>query len=319
MGVTTYDKVRLRKTASTSGDSKSILPIQTYFEINGHAYNGNEMWYYVAIGSSKGYIRSDMLRVLSPQEAADYVAGKNPPPPSTDEGATATAPPAAVTPPSTYRTLKEGSTGDDVRALQQKLKDLGIYTGSVTGNFGSLTATAVRAFQKAYGLYVDGIAGVNTQSKLYGTSAPSSGPNPVVNGVYNIPWETFKNTIPFPNGSPAVLTDVRTGKSFNIIKQSAGNHLDVEPATLNDTNILKSLYNGNITYVRRPVWLTVGGKTYAGSIYAVPHGQDTVPNNGYAGQFCVHLLNSKTHVGDAVDPDHQKCVQEAYNAAKNRL
>ena len=71
--------------------------------------------------------------------------------------------------------LKEGSKGDDVRQLQTKLKDLGYYKGSVTGNFGSLTAQAVMDFQRKNGLSADGVAGKKTLALLNNSSSGSGG------------------------------------------------------------------------------------------------------------------------------------------------
>lgn len=61
---------------------------------------------------------------------------------------------------------KMGSRGDEVRQIQQALKDKGYYTGSVDGIFGTQTKNAVIAFQKANSLSADGIAGPNTLSTL---------------------------------------------------------------------------------------------------------------------------------------------------------
>lgn len=74
--------------------------------------------------------------------------------------------------------LKQGTKSEAVRTLQQNLKTLGYYTGSVTGNFGPLTKEAVYSFQKANGLSADGIAGEKTlaavSSKLKGGSSSGS-------------------------------------------------------------------------------------------------------------------------------------------------
>ena len=74
--------------------------------------------------------------------------------------------------------LKQGTKSEAVRTLQQNLKTLGYYTGSVTGNFGSLTKEAVYSFQKANGLSADGVAGEKTlsaiSSKLKGGSSSGS-------------------------------------------------------------------------------------------------------------------------------------------------
>ena len=70
--------------------------------------------------------------------------------------------------------LKLGSSGPDVQALQQKLKDLGFDPNGVDGNFGPGTDKAVRAFQQAKGLGVDGKVGPGTQAALDAAAGGSS-------------------------------------------------------------------------------------------------------------------------------------------------
>lgn len=70
--------------------------------------------------------------------------------------------------------LTLGSSGPDVKALQQKLKDLGFYSNGVDGNFGSGTDKAVRAFQQASGLGVDGKAGPGTLAALQSAAGASA-------------------------------------------------------------------------------------------------------------------------------------------------
>lgn len=70
--------------------------------------------------------------------------------------------------------LKTGSRGNEVSNLQQTLKNQGYYAYKVTGYYGSITKNAVIAFQKANGLLVDGIAGPQTLSTLYGNTNVSS-------------------------------------------------------------------------------------------------------------------------------------------------
>ena len=54
---------------------------------------------------------------------------------------------------------KQGSRGNEVRQIQQKLKNWGYYFGEVDGIFGVQTKKAVMDFQRKNGLAVDGIAG----------------------------------------------------------------------------------------------------------------------------------------------------------------
>ena len=63
-------------------------------------------------------------------------------------------------------TLRRSSRSGYVTRLQKALIALGYYTGSADGYFGSGTEDAVRAYQQARGLQVDGVAGRATLRKI---------------------------------------------------------------------------------------------------------------------------------------------------------
>ncbi len=64
--------------------------------------------------------------------------------------------------------MQEGDEGDDVREVQDRLYELGyLEKGSRTGSFGEKTAAAVRSFQSANKLKVDGKVGAKTVNCLY--------------------------------------------------------------------------------------------------------------------------------------------------------
>lgn len=67
--------------------------------------------------------------------------------------------------------LKKGDDGDDVKVLQQHLKDTLFYTGKIDSVFGDDVHAAVVQFQKAAGIQADGIAGEKTKDMLYNRSA----------------------------------------------------------------------------------------------------------------------------------------------------
>ena len=67
--------------------------------------------------------------------------------------------------------LRRGSRGSEVTKLQAALNALGYDCGATDGIFGAKTEMAVRAFQQAKGLTVDGIAGRFTQRALYAGAA----------------------------------------------------------------------------------------------------------------------------------------------------
>lgn len=62
--------------------------------------------------------------------------------------------------------LRIGSSGKNVETLQAKLKELGFFHHKVTGYYGTITAEAVREFQRSARIPVDGIAGPKTFSAL---------------------------------------------------------------------------------------------------------------------------------------------------------
>lgn len=88
-------------------------------------------------------------------------------------------------PPTPLRKLAKKDSGEDVFWLQSKLRELGYYTGAVTGTYLDGTASAVRAFQKASGLKATGTADIATLEALYreelavpATATPAPTPTP---------------------------------------------------------------------------------------------------------------------------------------------
>ncbi|WP_232506081.1 L,D-transpeptidase family protein [Microlunatus flavus] len=70
---------------------------------------------------------------------------------------------------------RQGSTGDKVRDLQARLKQIGWFSGSVTGTYGSATASGVRGFQGKRGIPVTGEVDARTWSRLTAmTRTPTS-------------------------------------------------------------------------------------------------------------------------------------------------
>ena len=63
-------------------------------------------------------------------------------------------------------TLWPGARGKDVKELQTKLADAGLFTGAKTGVYDDHTATAVKDFQATNGMPVDGLVGTMTLNAL---------------------------------------------------------------------------------------------------------------------------------------------------------
>ena len=206
--------------------------------------------------------------------------------------------------------LRKGATGTAVKTLQTNLKKLGFYTAYVDGSFGSTTESAVKAFQKKYGLSADGVAGSATLKKIESAVASASSGKITTE---RLDWFNGGKYV-IPNGAVFQIKDVSTGLIFSARRQSGGNHMDAEPLTAEDTAILKKINGGTFSWRRRAVLVKYNGHVYAASIYSEPHGTNTILDNNFDGQFCLHFYGSKTHGTDRVDADHQKCVEQAMKA-----
>lgn len=96
------------------------------------------------------------------------------------------------------RTLRRGYQGDDVKSVQSRLKELGYYTGSIDGQYGSGSMAAVKAFQSKHGLTADGLAGKATYAILFSDSAKKANESSTTtkpstpNNSYEIPTRTLR-------------------------------------------------------------------------------------------------------------------------------
>ncbi len=104
------------------------------------------------------------------------------------------------------RVLRKGYTGEDVRSVQNRLKALGYYTGTVDGKYGTGTLAAVQAFQAKNGLTTDGKAGTATNARLFSNSALAADavtatptpapvtptPSPSPTATWNVPTRTLR-------------------------------------------------------------------------------------------------------------------------------
>lgn len=323
VAVTVMDRVLLRTAAGMGTKTQSVLYKQgTQVHLTGQtATASNYFWYQVSASGQTGWVRSDMLRILTNAEAGTIAP---------------TVPGGEVPKEATYATLTRGSTGEAVTRLQTELARLGFLpTNAITGVYTTETQEAVRRYQEAAGLFMDGIAGSNTQHKMYGTVPPGTYTPPVDGAPTLYPveisdWNTGDIQKVWPNGTVATLTDVQTRLTYRAKRWAGLHHADVEPLTAADTAVFVKMYGvSNAQQIaeknlwqRRPTWVTVGGRTFAASVYGVPHNYpkgDTIKDNDFNGQFCVHFLNSRTHSTQNVDEHHRIAIYDAYNKAPNRV
>lgn len=247
---------------------------------------------------------------------------------------------------------RKGDTGNSVRTIQQILANNGYYPGKVDGIFGNITESAVKMFQKERGLVADGIVGKATISVLFGdnlSTASGTSTSPITNITTSNPktdtptqnpiWPTEEST---PSQSPVgtiasgsnsnpksldwfsdgyslinknksiTIYDLNSGVTWGAKYINGTNHADIVPASAADA---KKITSSKIvgSYVRRPVIVTIAGVNYAGSMYAVGHGEDNYCDY-FNGVMCIHFTGSQTHGSKVVDADHQKAIQVALNS-----
>jgi len=123
-----------------------------------------------------------------------------------------------TTPPTVI--IREGATGARVTELQFLLDFIGMYYDEIpfvaeTSRFDRLTTESVRAFQRLFGLTVDGVVGPNTWRRLYEVywgienNAPTPPPVPPPTNPPNMP--------PYPG---AVLRLGSSGESVRMVQQA---------------------------------------------------------------------------------------------------
>ena len=230
-----------------------------------------------------------------------------------------------------YTTLKLGSTGASVKNLIQELKNQGYYNGSVTTRYTSSVERAVEAFQRAKGLTVDGVAGSATQHALYGTvpvgTADTTNLTMTIYPAEKIDWYTGGINELWPRGSNYKVFDVYTGVVWWAHRWAGSKHVDAEPLTAADTARLCKIYGVSTAeeiaskdlYQRRPMLVTIGTRTFACSLYGEPHNEEgnTIKDNNFPGQLCIHFTNSRIHGSNKVDSGHQEAIEYAWENAPN--
>ena len=247
--------------------------------------------------------------------------------------ATATATPKATATPAPDNILKEGSKGSDVKALQNKLIELGYLSGKADGVYGSKTTEAVKAFQRASKLTADGVAGEKTISKLEGTTktgtttttttttttSTSTSTKVSASSVQYSSWyDTVKAVAKkYPY---ATIYDYSTGISWQIHIFSVGAHADYEPVTANDTAKMLKAFGGN-TWNPKSVWVKFSnGSVYLGSTHSMPHDVQHNKDNNFEGHSCLHFPRTQAQV-ESIGPyatKHQE-VEDAGWATTQKL
>lgn len=128
-------------------------------------------------------------------------------------------------------------------------------------------------------------------------------------GIQAISWSTVNQL--WQKGEVAKILDLETGKSFQAKRLYGYYHADVEPLSKEDTAIMKEIYGGKWSWDRRAVVVQVRSLYIAASINGMPHGGQSIYDNNFNGQFCVHFLGSRVHQTGRVDQAHHAMIERA--------
>ena len=105
--------------------------------------------------------------------------------------------------------MRQGSTGDAVRAVQSQIRSRGDGANQVAidGIFGPTTDGAVRAFQTLLGLAVDGIVGPQTWIHLVNGYLAAPDPDTAGTDVFSA-WAANNRDLAGKNATPAAVTQL---------------------------------------------------------------------------------------------------------------
>jgi len=237
----------------------------------------------------------------------------------------------------TLPVYEKGLNDAEVKLLQRALNAVGVYNyGEYTTYFGPVTEEAVKAFQKKYGLTVDGVAGSSTIEKLKSLGLiahnVSRGSTQMRKFGEYLDWNQVKKMLA-RNKTILTVQDFATGLQFKVKYTAGSNHADVEALTIKDTNIIKKIWGG-FSWVRRPVLVYLNGRTIAASMTAMPHAgvegkaagkyvsgrsggygygynYDFVKGNGMSGHVDIHFKNSRRHKDNRQDSQHQSAIKKS--------
>ena len=131
--------------------------------------------------------------------------------------------------------------------------------------------------------------------------------------------EWSKATKVLAKGSNAYLYDIMSGATIHVHRLGGTNHMELEPLTAEDTAKLKAACGGTFSWDSRPVIFCANGKLLAAAINTMPHGEQSIQDNDFDGQFCMHFPGSKTHGTNTENASHQAAVKYAYKWAKSKI
>lgn len=204
----------------------------------------------------------------------------------------------------TSQIMRQGNRGSDVSRLQEYLQKAGFYDyGSITGTYGPATQRAVRSFQQARGLQVDGIAGpqtlgrINSEIGSTGSSGSSSSSASSGSSSSNVSSGSSNVTL---NGQ--ILRSGSSGKAVELLQE------ELKKLGFFTASISGAYNQSTVNAVRdlqRQAGITVDGVYGPQTHRAITNGvskqvEDTPPSSGESSSNTSSLVVKKGDRSDAV-------------------
>ena len=156
---------------------------------------------------------------------------------------------------------------------------------------------------------MDGVAGIQTQTLAYSgkalkyTAQSNTYSVPSIGQIKLMHW--FNEVKPALSGKSSIYVhDPASGNGFTLSLYSLGNHVDVEPRTTEDTANMMAAFGGKATWTPKFVYVRLpDGNWTAATMHNVAHGGQSISDNDFNGQNCVHFLRDMEEVSRN-DPDY---------------
>ncbi len=214
-----------------------------------------------------------------------------------------------------FEIIRQGSKGESVVRIQERLIDLGYYTYKTTGSYQTVTRSAVVQYQAESGLMNDGTIGMESYETLFKRSAIRAPFRATISLTYTMPstcvlrgtaqrWEIVKDNL--IEGISYTIRSVVTGETVSLSFSGGDNHAEFSmpsPNGIANLQIWKTMQawlGTTNSYYKYPVIIEIGDQNVAASIQ-------------WDADYSVHLFTTGSTSGifNLPDPDHEAMIRMA--------
>lgn len=214
-----------------------------------------------------------------------------------------------------FEIIRQGSKGESVVRIQERLIDLGYYTYKTTGSYQTVTRSAIVQYQVESGLMSDGTIGMETYESLFKRSAVRAPFRATISLTYTMPttsmirgtaqrWEIVKDNL--IEGAPYTIRSTVTGETVSLFFSGGDNHavFSMPPQNGNSNSqiwkTMQSWLGTTNSYYKYPVIIEIGDQNVAASIQ-------------WDANYSIHLFTTGSTSGifNLPDPDHEAMIRMA--------